>query len=222
MKTYIKSDSGDYSDIQWKSQPCTIHGLNQPSWYYTKDLGDGYYATVRPEYRKKIDVVVWVALIYKVNELQGFESFETAYDAKDWVDYEAYDLLIKDVTASTKPVCATSSEDELQTAIDYINQYRWREFGDDEPELTKADDLSKIGIMFTTAEEEDDGAYKELQVDVDLLNPSIKYYVDYTLVGEEKFQNLSDMIKNELSQEYGFQEYYEACMGYGREAGLLE
>lgn len=100
MKKYIKSATGDYSGIQWKSQPCTIPALNQSYMYYTKDLGDGYYATVKPEYRKKIDVVVWIALIYKVNELQGFESFETAYDAKDWVDYEAYDLLIKDVAAN--------------------------------------------------------------------------------------------------------------------------
>lgn len=226
MKKYVKSDSEDFSTIQWKSQPCTISGLNQPSMYYTKDLGNGYYATVKPEYRKKIDMVVWVASIYEVNRLCGFESFETAYDAKDWVDYESYDLCIKSVTATTSIVCDTSSEDELQTALDYINQYCWREFDEDAPELTKSDDLSAIGIMYTTADETDDN-YKQLQVTVDLINPAIRYYVtDYDgkeqLVGEEKFNNLRDLIDNELSMEYGFQEYYERCIGYGRDAGLID
>lgn len=100
MKKYVKGGTGDFSNIQWKCLPCTIHGLTQPSMYYTKDLGNGYYATITPEYRKNIDVVVWLARIYEVNRLCDYESFETSYDAQDWVDYEAYERCIKSIRAS--------------------------------------------------------------------------------------------------------------------------
>ena len=115
---------------------------------------------------------------------------------------------------------ASVSDAELQEAIDLINQYLWREI-DEDKEITLSSNLSDIGIMFTTAEETDD-FYKELQVSVDLLNPSIKYYVDDTLVGTETFKDLRDLIDNELSEEYSFDDYYNACMEYGRRAGLLE
>ena len=118
-----------------------------------------------------------------------------------------------------------SADSDLQEAINLLNQYSWREF-DTDYEITTNDDLSNIGIMYTTADETDDN-YKQLQVTVDLINSSIKYYVtDYEgkehLVGEEKFNNLRDLIDNELSMEYGFQEYYEQCIGYGRDAGLID
>lgn len=118
-----------------------------------------------------------------------------------------------------------SDNSDLQEAIDLLNQYSWREF-DTDYEITTKDDLSNIGIMYTTADETDDN-YKQLQVTVDLINPAIRYYVtDYEgkeqLVGEEKFNNLRDLIDNELSMEYGFQEYYEQCIGYGRDAGLID
>ena len=118
-----------------------------------------------------------------------------------------------------------SDNSDLQEAIDLLNQYSWREFDTDD-EITTEDDLSNIGIMYTTADETDDN-YKQLQVTVDLINPAIRYYVtDYEgkeqLVGEEKFNNLRDLIDNELSMEYGFQDYYEQCIGYGRDAGLID
>lgn len=118
-----------------------------------------------------------------------------------------------------------SDNSDLQEAIDLLNQYSWREFNTDY-EITTKDDLSNIGIMYTTADETDDN-YKQLQVTVDLINPAIRYYVtDYDgkeqLVGEEKFNNLRDLIDNELSMEYGFQDYYEQCIGYGRDAGLID
>ena len=118
-----------------------------------------------------------------------------------------------------------SANSDLQEAIDLLNQYSWREF-DTDYEITTKDDLSNIGIMYTTADETDDN-YKQLQVTVDLINPAIRYYVtDYEgkeqLVGEEKFNNLRDLIDNELSMEYGFQEYYEQCIDYGRDAGLID
>ncbi len=118
-----------------------------------------------------------------------------------------------------------SDNSDLQEAIDLLNQYSWREFNTDY-EITTKDDLSNIGIMYTTADETDDN-YKQLQVTVDLINPAIRYYVtDYEgkeqLVGEEKFNNLRDLIDNELSMEYGFQDYYEQCIGYGRDAGLID
>ena len=118
-----------------------------------------------------------------------------------------------------------SDNSDLQEAIDLLNQYSWREFNTDY-EITTKDDLSNIGIMYTTADETDDN-YKQLQVTVDLINPAIRYYVtDYEgkeqLVGEEKVNNLRDLIDNELSMEYGFQDYYEQCIGYGRDAGLID
>ena len=118
-----------------------------------------------------------------------------------------------------------SDNSDLQEAIDLLNQYSWREFNTDY-EITTKDDLSNIGIIYTTADETDDN-YKQLQVTVDLINPAIRYYVtDYEgkeqLVGEEKVNNLRDLIDNELSMEYGFQDYYEQCIGYGRDAGLID
>lgn len=188
MKKYVKSDSGDFSNIQWKSQPCTIHGLNQPSMYYTKDLGDGYYATVRPEYRKKIDVVVWVALIYKVNELQYFESFETSYDAKDWVDYESYDMCIKSVTASTKPVCASS--DDKWTVSDWLG---WFDFGyewSDEPNSEGETGWAFVDYQNVYLGDIADERYDDPRDMIGRIADGSSYWIDY--------------IDQDLEDEYGY------------------
>jgi hypothetical protein len=156
--------------------------------YYTKDLGDGYYATVRPEYRKKIDVVVWVALIYKVNELQYFESFETAYDAKDWVDYESYDMCIKSVTAATEPVCAAS--DDKWTISDWLG---WFDFGyewSDEPNSEGETGWAFVDYQGVYLGDIADERYDDPRDMIDRISEGSSYWIDY--------------IDFDLQDEYGY------------------
>lgn len=84
------------------------------------------------------------------------------------------------------------SETPLDKAKTLIDEYCRTEF--EREEGTDYTDLSGVGVAYTTTE---DGRH-EVQANIDLLGFSIKTYVDNTLVREEKYESLEDMIERAL------------------------
>ena len=84
------------------------------------------------------------------------------------------------------------SETPLDKAKALIDEYCRTEF--EREEGADYTDLSDVGVAYTTTE---DGRH-EVQANIDLLGFSIKTYVDNTLVREEKYESLEDMIERAL------------------------
>lgn len=116
-------------------------------------------------------------------------------------------------------VKATEGKSDLQEALDFINDYLYSEFGHEDP-LTPSDDLSDIGLMYTTIDETDDD-YTELQVSVDLVNFEMNYYVDAELVHKDRYSGLAEM-KAKVLAGLDFDELYSECISYGEDAGAIE
>ena len=101
----------------------------------------------------------------------------------------------------------SSSDDKLQEAIDLINDYLRYEFSDQyaspwqdpepyEGKVKPTDDLSDVGLMYTTY-----GGNNEvdMQVSADLLNPSIKFYINNELRDTWAYDSLDQLISEILS-----------------------
>lgn len=86
--------------------------------------------------------------------------------------------------------------DEPETPLDrakaLIDEYCREEF--EREEGADYTDLSDVGVAYTTTE---DGKH-EVQANIDLLGFSIKTFVDNTIVREEKFESLEDMLERAL------------------------
>ena len=112
------------------------------------------------------------------------------------------------------------ADENLWKAIDLINEYYYYEFygqyGDDLDayapyegnEITPEDDLSDIGLMFTTGPDQE-----ELQTSVDLINCKMNYYVDGKLVHTDDYANLEDLITKQL-KHIDWDDMYNTCMKY--------
>ena len=106
-----------------------------------------------------------------------------------------------------------------QKALDLINEYSANEF--DSVGVSTSDDLSDIGLMFSTWEDEDNN-YEEynLQVSVDLIDLNMNYYIFDELAHQDHYSSIEDLIESEL--EYlDFDALYSACIDYGKESGLI-
>ena len=82
---------------------------------------------------------------------------------------------------------------EPETLLDRANDEYCREEFERE-EGADYTDLSDVGVAYTTTE---DGSH-EVQASVDLLGFTIKTYVDNTIVREEKYESLEDMLERAL------------------------
>ena len=83
-------------------------------------------------------------------------------------------------------------ETPLDRAKALIDEYCREEF--EREEGADYTDLSDVGVAYTTTE---DGKH-EVQANIDLLGFGIKTFVDNTVVREEKFESLEDMIERAL------------------------
>lgn len=109
---------------------------------------------------------------------------------------------------------------DLEYAIDLINQYLISEF---DHGISDDDDLSDIGLMYTTAGDYDE---VELQVSANLNNYTINYYVNGDLRHTDQFEDLQDMIESELENWEGgfgvFDGFYGACLDYVTDEDYLD
>lgn len=102
---------------------------------------------------------------------------------------------------------------ELQEAIDLINDYTLSEF--EHIGIIEGDDLSRIGLMYTTDENDsaDEPDYMvELQVEADLINKTINYFVNHDLRHQDKFNSYAEM--NEALEYLNFDYMYGECLDY--------
>lgn len=83
-------------------------------------------------------------------------------------------------------------ETPLDRAKALIDEYCREEF--EREEGADYTNLSDVGVAYTTAE---DGSH-EVQANIDLLGFTIKTYVDNTIVREEKYESLEDMLERAL------------------------
>lgn len=79
---YVKAST------DWQEKAVKVRSDRKPTFHkaFTKDLGDGYFAEVVPEYQHNKNVVTWVASIYKDGHIDRFDSFSTESDAKQYAD----------------------------------------------------------------------------------------------------------------------------------------
>ena len=103
----------------------------------------------------------------------------------------------------------TVDDPELQEVIDLINDYGEEEF--DHIIVTEGNDLSDIGLMYTTAE--NDMYEWDVQASVDLLNRKILYYVNGELKGEDTYPSLAAMIDDSWAW-LDFDNLYSNCCDY--------
>lgn len=96
----------------------------------------------------------------------------------------------------------------LQEAINAINDYCYKEF--DHIGVEEGDDLSDIGVMYSTAGDDDD---HEVQVTLDLVNFKVKYYVDQEFVGEDDYGSLQNML-DQVLKYLDFDNLYGDCCDY--------
>ena len=79
----------------------------------------------------------------------------------------------------------------LKRALELIEEYSDREFGDGGPDFS---DLTKIGLAYTTTEDEQ----HEIQVNADLVHFSVTQLVDDVVVERREYDSLEALIENEL------------------------
>ena len=99
---YVKASSEvtDFSTIPWKEQPTSLRIGGNDAHYmcYSKDLGNGYYADVKPRYNNAWGEIIWQATISDYSNptehhICGFATFDNSYDATQWVDYDGYNYI---------------------------------------------------------------------------------------------------------------------------------
>ena len=61
---------------------------------YSRDLKDGWAATVYPSYNPRSEQISWVVTISKGEENRKLESFEVSYEAQDFVDNEVEEYFL--------------------------------------------------------------------------------------------------------------------------------
>lgn len=124
-------------------------------------------------------------------ELIKIGKTDGAFDYVDLWDVEkTKKALLNETTYEDKKT--PTQEELLATAKEIINDYCEREFEDDEG--TDFSDLSKVGIAYTTTENEK----HEIQVNVNLVEFRIETLVDDKVIRIEQFLNLEDLTYNGL------------------------
>ena len=84
---------------------------------------------------------------------------------------------------------------ELDSAIEYISKYVAKEF-DLDGSSTVPEDLKHVSLGYT---ELGDNAEYAFQVEVDLEDYAVRYYIENELVREDKYNTLTELIERELS-----------------------
>ena len=114
------------------------------------------------------------------------KTIDQSFLSKLDVPLNVYEIIDSPYLQTAEP------ETPLDRAKALIDEYCREEF--EREEGADYTDLSVVGVAYTTTE---DGKH-EVQVNIDLLGFSIKTYVDNTIVREEKFESLEDMLERAL------------------------
>ena len=202
----------------WKETDYSVFmdGGRQVMSKYTKDF-DGYRIMILPEYNHKTEILSWVVFLFDVDEEpRRLESFETAYDAKDFADYEVYEGYVKPINSSksvkkfgvkasatakriAKSRITAAESDGLERAKQYIVDGYNAENPDSNDmtvdEYFKNEDLHKVGLVYTTLGDNDEYDY---QISVDLIDPKVIVEIDGDVVYEDKYSNI-DALADDLA-----------------------
>ena len=84
---------------------------------------------------------------------------------------------------------------ELDSAIEYISKYVAKEFDLDESS-SAPENFKHVSLGYT---ELGDNAEYAFQVEADLEDYAVRYYIDNELVREDKYNTLAELIERELS-----------------------
>ena len=114
------------------------------------------------------------------------KTIDQSFLSKLDVPLNVYEIIDSPYLQTAEP------ETSLDRAKALIDEYCREEF--EREEGADYTDLSDVGVAYTTTE---DGKH-EVQANVDLLGFGIKTFVDNTIVREEKFESLEDMIERAL------------------------
>ena len=113
-------------------------------------------------------------------------TIDQAFLSKLNVPLNVYEIIDSPYLQTAEP------ETPLDRAKALIDEYCRTEF--EREEGADYTNLSDVGVAYTTTE---DGSH-EVQASVDLLGFTIKTYVDNTIVREEKYESLEDMLQRAL------------------------
>ena len=114
------------------------------------------------------------------------KTIDQSFLSKLDVPLNVYEIIDSPYLQTAEP------ETPLDRAKALIDEYCREEF--EREEGADYTDLSDVGVAYTTTE---DGKH-EVQANIDLLGFGIKTFVDNTIVREEKFESLEDMIERAL------------------------
>lgn len=156
-----------------------------------------------------------------LDDMSAIDSQITSTAKEDELSADYADRIVSyradgNITAA-KTIKADTEDDALiQVALDLINEYSREEFGRDEDRYTKDNDLTDLGLMYTTHGNNEE---IDLQVSADLIHPAINFYVrgydsgDYELRHQDKYNSLEELIDNEL-MNIDWDSLYSACLDY--------
>lgn len=102
---------------------------------------------------------------------------------------------VRESMEKNRELAVSPEEKQLDEAKEYIRKYLSGEFSVDENDAIP-EDLKHIGLGYT---ELGDGADYPFQVEADLEDFAIRYYIDNELVRTDKYGTLDELIERELS-----------------------
>ncbi|SFD26723.1 DUF6908 domain-containing protein [Ruminococcus albus] len=167
-------------------------GDRNTNFYYGKKGYTIVHSPAYDEWQGCTATMNWKNVVVRIDSLIKIDKFISEEDKKE------QEKLIQQKLFEAK------NKEELEKAKENIRNFWESEYGGGSDDFT---DLHKVGIAYTTVDL-DENYFLELQVYADLMDHTLRYYVDNELYKEEKYDDLHSFNEDVLSV-LDFQELYE-------------
>ena len=215
-------DGTDFTDLQgaleciFTKRGLQISELTDTSAVCSSDFDASYgWESVMTDWFNYVAPVLQNGSEFKIWPDNGYYSGTVQNGKVDWgeleEDDEDWDEDNWDEDTDDSGNAMKVDDPVLQQAIDLINDYILGEF--DHVGIEAGDDLSDIGLMYTTDGDNDE---VELQVSANLNDCTINYYVNGDLRHTDSYGSIQNMIDSEL-KDWGwgtFDALYSECLTY--------
>lgn len=167
-------------------------GDKDSTFYYGKKGYTVGHSPAYDEWQGCTATMNWKDVVERIESLISKDKFITEEDKQE------QEKLIQ------QKLFEATNKEELEKAKENIRNFWDSEYGGGSDDFT---DLHKVSIAYTTVDL-DENYFLELQVYADLMDHTLRYYVDNELYKEEKYDDLHSFNEDVLSV-LDFQELYE-------------